>query len=193
MSLESAEKSARIYKAIIGICKNQPDLHQNRWNLHQNCWNLLGFGRIWLNLTKYGRDLARSPWIWAWSCWNWSDLYITSIGSVAWVLGKKTRHLTRRRRGLDAETRNWPTEASVRAKIVWGLGGDRTGWSVRRVWVGSGHPYAESRNGFILPLILIQLTHFFNVWFNFITYPLLLAKINSITTWHVYYLWQNVH
>ena len=160
MSLESAEKSARIYKAIIGICKNQPNLHQNRWNLHQNCWNLLGFGRIWLNLTKYGRDLARSPWIWAWSCWNWSDLYITSIGSVAWVLGKKTRHLTRRRRVLDAETRNWPTEASVRAKIVWGLGGDRTGWSVRRVWVGSGHPYAESRNEFILPLILIQLTHF---------------------------------
>ena len=56
MSLESAKKwlkSAKTNQISIEIAKIYTKIAEN----------LLGFGRIWLNLTKYSRDLAGSPWI----------------------------------------------------------------------------------------------------------------------------------
>ena len=97
MSLESAKKwlkSAKTHQISIKIAKIYTKIAEN----------LLGFGRIWLNLTKYGQDLARSPWIWAWSCQSWPDLYITSVGSGGSSFGEENLPLDPPTPGLGRES-----------------------------------------------------------------------------------------
>ena len=95
-SLEAANVT-RICKKMVG------------WNLQNHLRNLQKLTRsaskspkytpnyresagIWPDLAKshkYGWDLARSPWIWAWSCWSWPDLYITFVGSGGSSFGEE--------------------------------------------------------------------------------------------------------
>ena len=60
----------------------------------------LGSPWILLDLTKYGQDLTESPWIWAWSCWSWLDLYITLVGSGGFGFGEENPPLDSLASGL---------------------------------------------------------------------------------------------
>ena len=66
-------------RVIVGVAKSSLELQKHRRNLQiiagsaskspksaPKSLKYDGNGRIWLNLTKYGWELARSPWIWAW-------------------------------------------------------------------------------------------------------------------------------
>ena len=63
MSLESTKKSPKSAKSSPKSAKTHQICIEIVEIYTKIAENLLGFGRIWLNLTKYGQDLAGSPWI----------------------------------------------------------------------------------------------------------------------------------
>ena len=94
-SLRISPNMVKISWKSAWISLNVAEFHQV-WSRSRR--NQLGSPRISPYLTKYGRDLAGSPRIWAWSCQSCWICILHQLGRVAQVLRRKPATWPRQRR-----------------------------------------------------------------------------------------------